>query len=85
MISGSIPNDSEDDQFFKSMLTMVSFGFGEIFGCFFIGQIVDRVGSKKAVFVNVGILIVMMGFTFGFLFNYEYGVLCFLMAFYWGF
>ncbi len=40
------------------MMAMVIFGIGELIGCFFIGLIVDKKGSKFAALVDVVILIV---------------------------
>lgn len=64
---------------------MVAFGAGEILGCFFIGYIVDKYGSKTASVVNIGIMAVMLGVTFGFLIDFKYNFLVFAMTFMWGF
>lgn len=66
------------------MLAMVVFGVGELLGCFFIGVIIDKWGSRVATVVIVIICLVMMGFTFIFLIVYEYGVWAYLMCFMWG-
>jgi len=42
---------------------MVFFGFGEILGCFYIGFIVDRYGSKVATVFNIINVILMTMFT----------------------
>jgi hypothetical protein len=39
---------------------MVSFGAGEVLGCFFIGLFIDKVGSKLSAVVNV-VLVTVMG------------------------
>ena len=31
---------------------MIAFGVGEVAGCFFIGAVIDKIGSKKAAYVN---------------------------------
>jgi hypothetical protein len=49
------------------MLAMVGFGFGEIFGSFFIGYIVDRYGSKIAIMCNLVIILLMFGITMAFI------------------
>ena len=67
------------------MIAMVLFGLGEVLGCFFIGYIIDKFGSRKSVFVNIVIFIVMIFFTFAFLYQYEYNYFTFLMTFMWGF
>jgi sugar phosphate permease len=38
---------------------MIAFGVGEVLGCFFIGFVIDKIGSKKSSWVNVGICIIM--------------------------
>jgi predicted MFS family arabinose efflux permease len=67
------------------MLTMVAFGVGEILGCFFIGWIVDRFGSKVAVIVNLIVITIMTGLTLGWLAQFDYTFLTFAMTFSWGF
>lgn len=63
---------------------MIAFGVGEILGCFFIGWVVDRFGSRKAAWVNVGICLVMTIVTVAFLLLNQYNALAFIMAFMWG-
>lgn len=67
MMTGAIGGDDTKYQFKWSMLAMVGFGFGEIFGGFFIGYIVDRCGSKVAILCNLVIILAMFGVTFGFI------------------
>ena len=67
------------------MLAMVLFGLGEVLGCFFIGAFIDRVGSKFAVIVNILIIILMSGVTFGFIVIFEFNALAWIMCFLWGF
>jgi MFS family permease len=66
MMTGTINGDN-NYQFKWSMLAMVGFGFGEIFGGFFIGYIVDRYGSKIAIMYNLLIILVMFGITMAFI------------------
>jgi predicted MFS family arabinose efflux permease len=40
------------------MYAMVALGVGEMMGCIFIGQIVDRMSSKAAVVVDIIIIII---------------------------
>jgi predicted MFS family arabinose efflux permease len=42
---------------------MVAFGVGEVFGGFLHGLLIDKIGSKKAVLVNVCILILVIAAT----------------------
>ncbi len=46
-----------------SMLAMVAFGFGEIFGGLVIGQVVDRMNSRIASLVNSAFVAVTTIFT----------------------
>ena len=85
MISDSLPNDPEGLQFKKAMIAMVLFGVGEVLGCFFIGYMVDHYGSRISVFINLSIIVVMIGLTLGFIMQYEYNFLVFAMTFMWGF
>jgi predicted MFS family arabinose efflux permease len=64
---------------------MVLFGIGEIFGCFFIGFIVDRLGSKVAALFNVLIIIIMVVVTVVYISLGEYFWLVYFMTFLWGF
>jgi MFS family permease len=64
---------------------MVLFGLGEVLGCFFIGAIVDKFGSKMAVFANIGIILTMGGVTFAFSYIWEFNALAWVMTFMWGF
>lgn len=45
------------------MAAMILFGVGEIFGCFFIGFIVDKLGSKVASVCLIVIMILMTATT----------------------
>ena len=42
---------------------MVAFGFGEVIGGFAHGMLIDKIGSKRAVVVNLGILICVIAAT----------------------
>ncbi len=67
------------------MLAMVGFGFGEIFGGFFIGFIVDRYGSKIAILWNLLIILLMLGVTIAFIVIFDFNALAWIMCFLWGF
>lgn len=75
---------TDAEQQYKAVLAMIAFGVGEILGCFFIGWIVDRFGSKNAAWANVGICLVMTVVTVAFLVVNEYNALAYIMAFMWG-
>ena len=42
---------------------MVAFGAGEVLGCYFIGWVVDRFGSRKTAYVNIVICVLMTAST----------------------
>ena len=61
--------EKQDKQhkYFISMLCMISFGFGEVLGCFFIGVFIDKIGSKISAIINVVLVAIMGGITILFL------------------
>lgn len=75
----------ENYQFKWSMLAMVGFGLGEIFGGFFIGFIVDRWGTKTAIICNLIIILLMNAVTLVFIYQFEFNALPWIMCFLWGF
>lgn len=83
-MSLTLPDDSTDSQFQKTMLAMVAFGVGSVVGCLVIGQVVDRYSSKKAAVVNLTFICVTMGTAFTFEVEWTYGVAAFAMCFMWG-
>ena len=90
-ISASVPRlegqstaDYESDTSFKAAMAMIGFGVGEILGCFFIGFIVDKFGSRKAAWVNVTICFLMTAVTLIFLLINNYNASAYAMCFLWG-
>lgn len=83
VMQNTIPN--EDDRLSLSSYPMILFGFGEIFGCFFIGKIVDKYGSKKAGYANVLIMLCMAIITIIYCIIFQFGAMAYLMCFLWGF
>jgi predicted MFS family arabinose efflux permease len=67
------------------MLAMVVFGVGEVMGCFFIGQVIDRFGSKNATLVIIALLVIMAGLTLAFIGVWKFNILAYLMCLAWGF
>jgi len=63
---------------------MIAFGFGEIFGSFFIGFIIDRFGSRNAAWVNVGICSIMTALVVIYFSIGSYSPLAYFMMFMWG-
>jgi MFS family permease len=78
------PDENDKDQDFKTALALVAFGFGEILGCFYIGSIIDKYGSKKAVFGNVLVLIILSAYAIEFILINDYNLLTFITMFLWG-
>jgi MFS family permease len=87
MMSLSLKAYKDDDnyEFYWSMLAMVGFGLGEIFGAFFIGFIIDRLGTKVAIVCDLIIILLMNGFTLAFIYQFKFNALPWIMCFLWGF
>ncbi len=64
---------------------MILFGLGQVLGCFFIGWIVDHMGSYKATLANIGIMVLMGIFTVIYAIVNSFNALAFIMCFFWGF
>ena len=47
----------------KALYGMVAFGFGEVTGGITWGYLIDKIGSKKTVFANLLVMIVMTTVT----------------------
>ena len=84
MMQEAIGGNDLQYQFKMSMLAMVVFGLGEIIGCFYIGAIVDRFGSKTASVCNMLNIIMMTGSTVAFILVFEFNYLAWVMCFLWG-
>ena len=82
-ISESVKGN-ENDKMMKSMLAMVSLGFGEIVGSLSIGQVIDRAGNKLTSVITLILIIVQTVFTLSFVSSGTYGSLVFIMMFVWG-
>ena len=64
---------------------MIAFGVGEILGCFFIGFIVDKLGSRKASIFNVGICFIMTVLSLAYIIIFDWDIyLACAMCFMWG-
>jgi MFS family permease len=85
MMQKAIGGDDKQYQFKMSMLAMVMLGVGEVTGCFFIGLIVDRFGSKTAILCNIVLITLMMSSTIAFIIIFEFNWIVWLMCFLWGF
>ena len=67
------------------MFAMVALGFGEIFGALIMGNIIDRIGSKKTSLINIGLILIATIFVLNFLYLGNYSAFAFVMTFCWGF
>ena len=76
----AIGGDDEKYQFKMSMLALALFGVGEIVGCFFIGFIVDKCGSRTATIVNLINIAAMIGVTILFIIDFEFNYLAWLIT-----
>ncbi|CDW80475.1 major facilitator superfamily protein [Stylonychia lemnae] len=75
-----------DDQYkvSQSMLTMVSFGAGEILGSLFSGWLIDKYGNKKTALFNIFLVLIQTGLTLVYLINYKYSWFSYVLTFVWG-
>jgi predicted MFS family arabinose efflux permease len=64
---------------------MIMFGIGELLGCFFIGYVVDKYGSRPAIYVNLAIMLTMGVVTMIYCIRFQFGFLAYVMCFMWGF
>jgi predicted MFS family arabinose efflux permease len=64
---------------------MVAFGFGEVFGGLLHGLLIDKIGSKKAVLVNLIIMILTFSATQYSIYLGEFNVWSFVMCLCWGY
>lgn len=67
------------------MLAMVLLGVGEILGCFFIGFIVDKLGSRTAIVCNLFCILLMIASTIVYIIIYKFNYMAWIMCFLWGF
>ncbi len=72
-------------KFKYSMFAMAVLGIGEVTGCFFIGFIVDKYGSKRAILCNLVLICMMMSSTITFIIQYKFNYMAWIMCFFWGF
>ena len=67
------------------MFAMVALGVGEILGAMIMGNVIDRIGSKKTCLINIGLVFVATIFVLNFLYLDKYSAFAFIMTFCWGF
>ena len=80
-----LPDKTEKEQFSLSLFAFTAFGAGEVLGGFIHGLIIDKIGSKKAVILNVFFIIIAMSCTQISLYTLTYNYLTFITTFLWGY
>ena len=63
---------------------MISFGFGEVFGAFFMGWFIDRFNPQIATLINIVIIILMIAITLVSISLERFNWVSFLMSCLWG-
>lgn len=74
--------ENEKDQY--ALIIMIAFGFGEVFGAFFMGWFIDTFNPKRGAVMNMGIIIVMTLITLISISIEKFNWLSFVMSFFWG-
>jgi len=69
----------------KALYGMVGFGFGEVFGGLLHGLLIDKIGSRKTIFINILIVILVISATQYNISLTEFGAWSFIMCFLWGY
>ena len=64
---------------------MTAFGAGEVLGGFIHGLVIDKIGSKRAVIINVTFIILALSSTQISLYTLKYNWLTFVTTFLWGY
>ncbi|CDW90286.1 major facilitator superfamily protein [Stylonychia lemnae] len=75
-----------DDQykFSQSMLTMVSFGIGEIVGSLVSGFMIDKYGNKKTVLLNILLISIQTIIMIICMIDYRFSYFSYFLTFTWG-
>ncbi|CDW80605.1 major facilitator superfamily protein [Stylonychia lemnae] len=75
-----------DDQykFSQAMLTMVSFGAGEIVGSISTGIMIDKYGNKKTAMLNIFFVLIQSILMAVYLINYQFSWFTYVVTFAWG-
>ena len=63
---------------------MIGLGFGEVIGGFTHGLLIDKLGSKKTVFLNLFYVCVMISTALASISYGKFNALSFAMCFSWG-
>jgi predicted MFS family arabinose efflux permease len=84
MVLSQGPEIEEKEAESKALYAMIAFGFGEVIGATSFGLIIDKIGSKKAVFVICSLIGLTTTITYLSILSLQYNFLTFLMCFAWG-
>lgn len=84
MVDLFTPDDAQFVDLQNVKLLMIFLGIGEILGAFFIGTIVDKIGSKFAALVNSILIIVSITLTYLLIKKEDKDFIGFLVCFFWG-
>ncbi|CDW83659.1 major facilitator superfamily protein [Stylonychia lemnae] len=68
----------------NSMLTMVTFGTGELIGSLFTGWMIDKYGNKKTVTINIVLVSIQTILKLIYLINYKFSWFAYFLTFVWG-
>ena len=81
----SLPNASVNAQLSASLYAISMLGVGEMVGGLLMGQVVDKLGSRIGVIINVLTIIFACSVTFWEIASNKYSWVTFLYTFAWGF
>ena len=74
--------ENQKDQY--ALFTLVGFGFGEVFGAFFMGWFIDKFDPRKGTLMNILIIILTISVTLASIGASRFNWLSYLMSFMWG-
>ena len=80
-----MPGKTDQEQLSLALFGMTAFGFGEVIGGFIHGLIIDKIGAKKTVFVNLLILSIFFITTEATLYLNKYNWVTIIACFFWGY
>ena len=75
---------TEKEKLSLALMGMVAFGVGNVFGGLFFGALADKIGPKNGCYVNVFLICVQGVVTIFSLDSMHFGILSYIMCFFWG-
>jgi predicted MFS family arabinose efflux permease len=76
---------SDNEKLQLALFGMVAFGFGEVVGGFIHGLIIDWIGSRASIKVNLLVMVVTFSSTLWSLNKMNFDIYTFAMCFMWGY